>query len=195
VFLKHGESLLSASDGSNSHSRRKSQMKQCRQGLQNVQNAHSLKTHACLLLVSLLVTACGSSTEPQPQQQVQRDPTKGISYGRGVEELAGINREAKESFQAGKADEAAALIQKGEPLSKRLISVPRPTLAATEAAADLDQLYGQMLFSNRNYGWARLLFQKNVARWKYWQPQTPETARRLAEAQSAIEECDRKIRE
>jgi hypothetical protein len=80
-----------------------------------------------------------------------------------------------------------------QPLAKRLISVPRPTLAATEAASDLDQLYGQMLFSNRNYGWARLLFQKNLARWKYWTPRTPETAARLKRAQAEIADCDRRI--
>jgi len=90
---------------------------------------------------------------------------------------------------------AAALIQKGEPLSSRLLSVQQPTLAATEAASDVDQLYGQMLFSNRNYGWARLFFQKNLARWKRWKPQTEDTAHRLKEAESAIAECDRHMTE
>lgn len=104
-----------------------------------------------------------------------------------------MNRQALELFQRGESDAAAALIMKGEPLSKRLISVPQPTLAATEAASDLDQLYGKMLYSNRNYGWARLLFQKNLARWKYWKPQTPETVSRLKQAESAIAECDRRI--
>jgi hypothetical protein len=86
-------------------------------------------------------------------------------------------------------------MKKGESLSARLLAVPRPTLAATEAASDLDQLYGQMLLSNRKYGWARLQFQKNLARWKHWRPQTPETARRLRQAESAIAECDRRIGE
>ena len=49
---------------------------------------------------------------------------------------------------------------------------PKPTFAAAEAASDLDQFYGQMLFSNRNYCWARLLSLSNVARWKCWAPQT-----------------------
>lgn len=82
---------------------------------------------------------------------------------------------------------------KGEDLAKRLFSVRQPTLAATEAVSDLDELYGQMLFSNRNYGWARLLFQKNLVRWKYWKPRTPETDQRLKQAQTAIAECDRRI--
>ncbi len=62
-----------------------------------------------------------------------------------------------------------------------------------EAASDLDQLYGRMLFAEQNYGWARLQFQKNVARWRNWRPPTPETARRLKLAASAIAECDRQL--
>jgi hypothetical protein len=50
-----------------------------------------------------------------------------------------------------------------------------------------------MLLANRHYGWARLQFQKNVARWKHWMPQTKETARRLKQAESAIAECDRRL--
>jgi hypothetical protein len=125
----------------------------------------------------------------------QRDPTAERWYGQTVDELAAMNRQASEFFKKGKSDEAAALILRGEPLSSRLLSVREPTLAATEAAADLDQLYGQMLFSNRNYGWARLLFQKNVTRWKHWMPQTPDTASRLKQAESAIAECDRRMSE
>ena len=37
------------------------------------------------------------------------------------------------------------------------------------------------------------LFQKNLVRWKYWKPQTPDTAGRLKQAQDAIAECDRRI--
>ncbi len=104
-----------------------------------------------------------------------------------------MNRRANELLHEKKPDEAAALIVRGESLGNRLISVPHPTLAATEAASDVDELYGKMLFSNRNYGWARLLFQKNVARWKNWRPQTPETADRLKRAQDAIAECDHRM--
>lgn len=141
----------------------------------------------------VLLTGCGPS--PAPVEKTQRDPTAEPWYGKTVDELAAMNRQAEEFFRSGKGDDAAALIEKGEPLSDRLLSVPKPTLAATEAASDLDQLYGQMLFSNRNYGWARLLFQRNVARWKTWKPQTPETSRRLKLAESAIAECDRHISE
>jgi hypothetical protein len=60
-----------------------------------------------------------------------------------------------------------------------------------EAASDLDDLYGRMLLSNRHYEWAQFQFQKNLARWKYWKPQTPDTARRMEAAETAIAECDR----
>jgi hypothetical protein len=148
---------------------------------------------ASALFISVLLSACGSS--PPPPKQAPRDPVTEQWYGQTVAELANINREAKASFQQGKSNAAAALIEKGQSLSDRLLAVPRPTLAATEAASDLDQLYGQMLLSNRNYGWARLVFQKNVARWKHWKPQTPDTTARMNQAQSEIAECDRKMSE
>jgi hypothetical protein len=107
--------------------------------------------------------------------------------------LVDANREAKAFLERGKGDAAAALVQNGEALSRQLLSVPRPTLAATEAASDVDELYGQMLLANRNYGWARMMFQKNVARWKHWTPKTAETARRLKQAESAIADCDRRM--
>ena len=146
-----------------------------------------------VLLGSALFIGCGSP--PAPLDRPQPDPTIERWYVQGVIELANVNREAKTSFQTGKSDAAAELVMRGESLSSRLLSVPRPTLAATEAASDLDQLYGQMFFSNRNYGWARLLYQKNLARWKYWKPQTPDTVRRLKQARSAIAECDRRMSE
>ena len=123
------------------------------------------------------------------------DPTQEAWYGETVEQLAPLVRAADASFANHKPDEAAALIQKAEPMAKRVVSVPRPTLEAVQAASDLDDLYGRMLLSNRHYGWARLLFQKNLARWKHWQPSTPDTARRLKQAQDAIAECDRHIAE
>jgi hypothetical protein len=104
-----------------------------------------------------------------------------------------MNRQAETFFQAGKSDQAAALIQHGESLLNRLIAVPKPTLEAVEAASDLDDLYGRMLLSNHHYGWARMFFQKNVARWKHWSPETPDTVRRLKQANSGIEQCDRHI--
>jgi len=76
-------------------------------------------------------------------------------------------------------------------LQNPLLASPHPPLAAMEAIADLDRIYGRMLISNGYFGSARLLFQKNVTRWKTWKPPTPETQRRLQEANSDIVECDR----
>ena len=141
----------------------------------------------------LLLSAC--SPAPPPAPAAHRDETKEPWYSRTVEQLAAQNRDAKRLFETGKPDDAAALIQSGEQLASRLLAVPRPTLAAMQDASDLDDLYGRMLLSNRNYGWARLFFQKNLVRWKNWTPQTPDTAARLRDAQDAIAECDRRISE
>jgi hypothetical protein len=144
-----------------------------------------------IFLAGLALCSCGPAPPPSPP--VHRDQTKEPWYSRTVEQLAARNREAESLLKNGKPDAAAALIQSGEQLASRLLSVPRPTLAAMEGASDLDELYGRMLLSNRNYGWARLFFQKNLVRWKNWRPQTPDTASRLKEAQSEIAECDRRI--
>ena len=141
------------------------------------------------IVAAALITGCASAPAPQS------NPTAEAWYGQTVERLAALNREAERSFESHKPDQAAALIEKGEPLVSRLLSVSRPTLPAVEAASDRDHLYGRMLLSNRHYGWARLLFQKNLARWRHWQPRTPDTARRLEQAESAIAECDRHLEE
>jgi hypothetical protein len=143
--------------------------------------------------LGLLLSACGPAPVPPPA--AHRDETKEPWYSRTVEQLAARNRETKSLLKSGKPDAAAALIQEGEQLASRLLSVPRPTLAAMQDASDLDELYGQMLLSNRNYGWARLFFQKNLVRWKNWTPQTPDSAARLKQAQAAIAECDRRMSE
>ena len=139
-----------------------------------------------------MVVACAPSPSPEIRPP---DPTTEPWYASAVDQLTAMNREALEDFHKGREDHAAALIEKGEKASTRLLSVPHPTLAAAEAVSDVDQLYGEMLFSNKNYGWARLLFQRNVARWKNWTPQTPETVRRLKEAEKSIADCDRHIDE
>ena len=112
-----------------------------------------------------------------------------------MDDLAAMNREAASLLKNGRKDDAAAVITKGQPVEARLLAASQPTLAAMEAASDLDQLYAGMLLSNRNFGWARLQYQKNVSRWKNWKPQTEGTARRLELAQSGIRECDKRIAE
>ncbi len=139
------------------------------------------------ILACVILAACQSAPPPP------RDATKEAWYAQSVEELTALNREAEAAFASGKPDQAAALIEKGKPLMARVLTVAQPTLQATIAASDLDQLYGRMLLSNRHYGWARLLFQKNLARWKHWQPRTADAARRQQQAEDAIAECDRHI--
>jgi hypothetical protein len=150
-----------------------------------------LRSRRLIVLSFSFLAACGPV--PEPRAAVPKDETKERWYGELVAKLAVNNTKTKSLLKEGKADAAAALIQEGEPLASRLLAVPKPTLAAMQDASDLDELYGQMLLSNRNYGWARLFFQKNLARWKHWSPQTPDTEARLKAAQDDIAECDRRM--
>ena len=144
------------------------------------------------LFAALLLAGCAPSpVPPMPQQTSAGDP----GYEEAVQLLNQLNREAETLLRSGKRDQAAVLVTKGQPMIQRLISVRRPTLAALEAVSELDELYGRLLLSNRHYGWARLQFQKNLARWTNWQPQTAETARRRKLAIAEIAECDRHILE
>jgi hypothetical protein len=142
---------------------------------------------AIFVIAALVLTNCGPDTAPAPP----RDVTTEAWYGKALAQLTGMNSDAEAFLKSGKPDDASALIERGEPIASQLLGVPRPTLAAMEAASDLDDLYGRMLLSNRHYEWAQFQFQKNRARWKYWKPQTEETARRLQQADAAIAECDR----
>ena len=141
----------------------------------------------CLILAAALLWGC--STAP-PIDRPKADPTTEASYHRGGK-LVSMDRQAEELLHDGKSDQAAAIISKGQPLLGRLLAAPHPTLAAMEAVSGLDQLYGQLLVRKRYFGAARMLFQKNVTRWKNLEPQTPETARRLKLALDARFECDR----
>jgi hypothetical protein len=148
---------------------------------------------ALFLTFVLLLAACAPAPAPAPTPKPPPDPTAEAWYGPLTARLAEVNRQAENLLHDGKSDQAAALITQGQPLSLRLLAAPHPTLAAMEAASDLDHLYATMLLGNKNYGWARLAFQKNVSRWKNWRPQTPETGRRLKLAQDGIAECDRRM--
>jgi len=148
-----------------------------------------------LIIVGAAAILAGCTAAPPPPQAAKIDPTEEPGYGETVKKLEEMNRQAQSVYQRGEADQAAAVITAAEPWVKRLVSVPRPTLAALEAASDRDDLYGRMLLANHNYGWARILFQTNLARWRSWRPQTPETARRLKLTEAAIAECDRRLAE
>jgi hypothetical protein len=152
-------------------------------------------TLAAFILVLMAAILTGCAPAPAPAKRANVDPTQEAWYGEALQQLTAMNLQAQSLLKRGKADEAAALITAGEPRANRLLAVPRPTLAAMEAASDLDELYGRMLLSNRNYGWARMMFQKNRARWKNWRPQTDETARHVKATEAAIAECDRRMAE
>jgi hypothetical protein len=145
---------------------------------------------AALALVTLL--SCGSPPSGESGSAVAlTDPARQPEYLAKLERLREMNEQAREHYREGRRDEAATLVTEGQPLSKDLLAISRPTLAAMEAASDLDQLYGDLLLENRHYLYARQLYQRNVGRWKHWQPQTDDTRRRLQEAQDAIARCDR----
>ena len=145
------------------------------------------------ILAGFVLTLVSCAPTPPTARPAKKEVTASPRYGADVAALTALDRKAEALFRNQKPDDAAALIQQGEPIAKRLLAAPRPTLKAAEAASDLDDLYGRMLLSNRNYGWARLMFQKNLARWKHWEPHTPETEIRAQRAQSAIAECDRRM--
>jgi hypothetical protein len=142
-------------------------------------------------LIGALLSSCAPA--PKPADPPKPDPTAEPWYAPTVEQLAGMAREAETAFKAGRTADAAKLVTDGQPLINRLLAAPRPTRAAMEAAADLDDLYGRMLMADKRYGWARLQFQKNETRWKHWQPKTPESERRLKLARDQIAECDRRL--
>jgi hypothetical protein len=141
-----------------------------------------------LLAAAALFAGCGPA---QKMETPKVDPTTETWYAQTAERLTNMDRTAEQYFKTGRADEAAAIVSSGETLQARLLAAPRPTLEAMEAIADLDRIYGKMLISNGYFGEARMLFQKNITRWKVWKPQTPYTERRLKEANSDIAECDR----
>jgi len=148
---------------------------------------------ALIPALGLLIYA-GWGAAPAPPKPKVAAALTGSQYEAIVAELAGKAHEAEKLYAEGKAAEAGALVQDGEKLATKVMSVPRPTLAATEAASDIDHLYGRMLAARHEYGWARLQFQKNLARWKYWKPPTEESARRIQQARDAIADCDKHIK-
>ena len=138
------------------------------------------------VFLAILSGCCGG--EP-PAAAPPPDETKEPWYSETVARVTDATKQATDAFEHGKPDDASSLILQAEPQANQLLTVLHPTLEATIAAADLDALYARMLFSNRHYEWAQFLYQKNVARWKYWKPQTPDSERRLAEAEAQVQEC------
>jgi len=144
-------------------------------------------------VVAIAAVLISCAPAPSPQAKSAPDVTVEAWYGTATSQLAAAARDADAHFRAGRFDDAAASITKGQPLQARLLEAVRPTLPAMEAAADLDDVYGRMLLRNGHTGWARSTFQKNVVRWKTWKPQTPETERRWKAAVEAVAECDKQL--
>jgi hypothetical protein len=147
-----------------------------------------------ITIAAAVLAGCSTAPLPPPKP-APVDATREPWYGKAVEQLQAMNANARNLLAHRKAGEAASMITAAEPWADRLLSVPHPTLAATEAASDLDELYGRMLLDNHNYGWARMMFQKNLARWRTWKPQTGETLQHLKATQAEIAECDRRMAE
>ena len=145
-----------------------------------------------LLLAGVALLGACSPPPPKPVAEAPKaDPTTEASYGTAVSELAALARQAESLLAQSKNDDAAAAITKGQAIAAQVLAAPHPTLAAMEAASDIDELYGRMLLTNKNYGWARMTFQKDRSRWTNWRPQTDETARRKKQAEAGIAACDR----
>ena len=142
-----------------------------------------------LVIVVAVVTACSYSTPPG--KPPRPDPTKEASYRDAVEQLTALNGELETALRKRRSTRVAEIITKAQPIANLLLAAPRPTLAATQAASDFDDLYGRQLLANRQYGFARFQFQRNLARWKNWRPQTEDTERRRKIAEAGIAECDR----
>jgi hypothetical protein len=135
----------------------------------------------------LLSAAC---TTPPPPERPRPDPATEAWYAATLEELQGLVRQAQSALNRKDLETAGDLVTQGQPLSERLLTAPRPTLPAMKAVSDLDQLYGELLLRKRHHGWARLLIQKDVARWKNWRPQTEETLALLKRAEDALNKID-----
>ncbi len=146
-----------------------------------------------LIAAAALLVSCASPPPPPRAEQPRRDPVTEAWYPQTVDQLAEQNRQAEALVQAGKLDDAGKLVNRGQPLAERLLQAPRPTLAAFEAAGDLDDLYGRILLANHNTGWARIVFQKNLVRWKNYKPATADTERRRKQAAERIAACDRDL--
>jgi hypothetical protein len=147
------------------------------------------------IAAAALLLLAGCAAPPPRSEQPKVDPTKEAGYADAVEQLAAMSREAEDLLKRGRSQDAAAVITNGLPLQTRLLAAPQPTLGAMEAVSDLDELYARMLLSDHQDGWARMLFQKDLARWKNWKPQTGDTMRRLRQAEAGIAERDRRLKQ
>lgn len=140
-----------------------------------------------MLAVSLWV----SCAAPNKQAPPAADPLQSPEYRATLEQVQTLNQRAQEHWQKGERDPAAQLLKQAQPLVQRLLESRRPPLAAFEAASDFDQLYANMLMSNRHFPWARQMFMTDVVRWRNWKPETEDTVRRRKVAEAGVAACDK----
>jgi hypothetical protein len=140
-----------------------------------------------------VLAGCASEPPPKKVEQPKVDPVTEAWYPKSVSDLAALNHRGEDLFRKGERDQAGTVVTEGQELQGKLLAAPKPTLEAMEVSSDLDDLYARILLANNNVGWARLVYQKNVVRWRVWKPQTAETEKRRKQAEAGIKECDRRL--
>ena len=147
-----------------------------------------------LAAAALLLASCAPPPPPpKAPEKAPPEPAAEEWYPQVTADLAALNRKAGAEYRAGRRKEAGRLVVEGQALAARLLAKPHATLAAMEAADDLDLLYARLLQDEHNLGWARLVLQKSVARWTNWRPVTPESEQRRKQALAGIAAIDRAI--
>jgi tetratricopeptide (TPR) repeat protein len=107
--------------------------------------------------------------------------------------ISKLNRAGRLFLDAGDRNAAGQCVTRAVPQVAAILKTVRPSLYAFHLAADHDDLYGDMLFGNRHWGEARDFYQKNVIRFKNWDPPTDYTRKRLAQAQEKVKACEKKM--
>jgi hypothetical protein len=160
--------------------------------------AATVRERTVLAAIALtLLAACSQAPPPSKQAAAQDQPPPDLTvqpwYAQSTAELAAFNRRASQLVDAGKFDDASAVVGESQPLADRLLAASHPTLEAMEAASGHDDLVARLYVHNGRYGWARMTYQKILVRWRAWKPQTPEIAARIKAASAAVAECDKHL--
>lgn len=139
------------------------------------------------------MAGCTPNAPPPAPDLTRAAPERTPAYTAWVAELARLRVEIAALQREGRRDESARRLALAQQVAARLLAVPRPTLDGMKAVSALDELYARILLADGHIGWARLLFQKNAARWRTWSPATPESEKLRMEAEAGIAECDRRL--
>jgi hypothetical protein len=107
--------------------------------------------------------------------------------------IARLNRAGRLFLDAGDRKSAGECVTRAVPQVMQILKAVRPSLYAFHLAADHDDLYGDMLAGNRHWGDARDMYQKNVIRFKNWDPPSEYSRKRLQQAQAKVAACEKKM--